>query len=99
MSDFVPFEPRDGIVLSDHAGFEQRKPWSVRIPAAIEKAQLTYDIFKEQDDEATQWFGHALALAEALWEAEQRIEGEWGPWEDWPKSPALRAYTGKIESF
>ncbi len=67
MGDWEPFpEEHDNVVLSDHAGFEQRKPWSVRIPQAIEKAERW--LARHQEGEGTE------AVALTIEQAERAIK-------------------------
>lgn len=94
-------EYRDG-VWSDvlDAGIPGGVTWSERIPQAIEKAEhMMNGVMPNAPSKEYQWMPNAVALAKALWEAEKTIEGEWGPWDDWPKSPALRAFVEKVEAL
>ena len=68
------------------------KPWSARIPAAIEKGEehLVAAQLREVPCRITEL---ELALAKALWAF---WEDEYG-WSDWTPPPALMAFTEKVE--
>lgn len=86
------------------------RSWAERIPAAIEKAEKlraceeAYCYLTEVCEYCQQMIKlgpDVVALAKALWVAEERIHGEWGLDDqgDDPPSPALRAFCEKVEAL
>lgn len=103
MSDFVPFPdtPKD-IFLSDHAGFEQRKPYSIRIPAAIAKLEPFFErypglpYFKARGVIIT---ATEVALAKALWEENDQHLMGLAEFVGCKGCQALIAFTEKVEQL